>query len=166
MNRNWHTGVSIRHGVNEIHDSDRTKGSSSLEQSIVHAEISPGVLRLFQICTAPGTRKRPGKPVGYTHDDVPGPWDSTSYGVLRGPVRLTYGLGLRLAQISLRTSGLKCARTRDSIYLPTDGGRRGYEEVAEGGYSTMSGYVREPMENIFTLGSPRIASRYSPPCPC
>lgn len=109
----------------------------------------------------------------WVHDDTyaPRPWDSTSYGT-RGPVRLTYGLGLRLAQISLRTSGLKCARTRDSIYLPTDGGEGGRgaeggnEEVAEGGYSTMSGYVREPMENLFTLGSPRIASRSSPPYPC
>lgn len=69
-----------------------------------------------------------------------------------------HGLGLRLAQIFVvcPTSGLKCART-----LP--GGRRdGYDTRS---YNVRGTYVREPMENLFTLGSPRIASRSSPPQP-
>lgn len=79
------------------------------------------------------------------------------------PTINVHGLGLRLAQIFRR--GL---RDWDWSVHARYRGSYGYRGVRRDGrrgirVHTMFGVRARPMENLFTLGSPRIASRSSPP---
>lgn len=78
-------------------------------------------------------------------------------------VRLTYGLGLNRARISLRPNG-----PHGDVPFAEDREGRGLSWGVECGILTMSTYIRTPhereKENLFTFDSPRIASRHAAPC--
>lgn len=133
--------VSIRHGANEIHEYAVTMGSSS---PWWNGRISQSVYFWNMLVNH----------AGRVYAANPGSIHPTD------PTINVHGLGLRLAQI------FRCGLRDWSVHARYRGsygtgvrrdGRRGIH------VHTMSGVRARPMENLFTLGSPRIASRSSPP---